>query len=307
MNEQEVLEKIPDIFRQGSDIVAGPGDDCAVLDIGLDKLFLIAADQVVSGVHYDSKTTSPEQAAAKLLKRNISDIAAMGGIPAHAVMTMALSPHTASGSTWITRFLEGLASEADKWGISVCGGDISSSGSGSTDIFSLTITGMAEKECLCLRSNAEEGDILFTTGCFGNSYASGHHITFTPRLDEARFLAGKYTSAMIDISDGLIADAAKFAEKSGVSFMVDTAAVPPRDGAALREALTDGEDYELLFAVPPAKAGELSDKWPFEETPLTRIGSVTAGKSGLITDTDGETLLPQANAVSAGYVHFPGT
>lgn len=120
MLEQDILECLPRIFAQGGDVVVGPGDDCAVLDFGLDKLFLLACDQMAQSVHY-TDGSPPAKIAVKLLRRNLSDIAAMGGKPAHALLSIAVSKRR--GGRWIRTFLDATAKEAGKWGVSVCGGD----------------------------------------------------------------------------------------------------------------------------------------------------------------------------------------
>jgi thiamine-monophosphate kinase len=301
MNEKEILDRIPKIFPQGEEVLIGPGDDCAVLDFGMDSYFLMAVDQLVSDIHYDRDSTFAAKIAKKLLNRNLSDIAAMGGKPAHALATMALSKKTASDDYWIKEFLESLSKESETWGISVCGGDISSSGSDS-DSFSLTITGWVTKESLCLRSSAKPGDLLLATGLFGNSLPSGHHIDFTPRIEQAEFLAGAFTKAMIDVSDGLLIDSARLAEMSGLGLILEPKTIPAREKASLKKRLTDGEDYELLLAVHPEKAKLLLHEWPFDDIPLTEIGLFTSENPGIVRDSNNKVLYDGPES-KAGYIH----
>ena len=304
MKEKQLLEQIPQIFTQGNDIMVGPGDDCAVLDLGTDRLYLLAVDQLGGGIHYAAATTSPAQIATKLLHRNISDIAAMGGLPAHALLTLSIVP--GKDDNWFGEFFKTMAELSENWHISLCGGDISAS-AGKYDTFSLTISGWVEKEALCLRSGAKDGDILFATGCFGDSFSSGHHLDFIPRLEEARFLAGKFTNTMIDDSDGLLLDASRIAESSKIGLVIDTEKIPARNNASIVKMLTEGEDYELLFAVAASKADVLQKDWPFTDTLLTAIGHFSEKiMPGTVQDKSGETVYEPGSTSfhQAGFDHL---
>ena len=298
MNEESFIRKLSASLVQGPDVAIGPGDDCAALDFGLEELILAAADQVVSGVHYLEAETTPEEAAGKLLNRNISDIAAMGGRPTHALVTIALNP---VDEKWLESFHKGLQERAASYGISIVGGDISSLNSPG-QACSLTILGRAKREKLCLRSNAKAGDILFGTGLFGNSFASGKHLLFKPRLEEAQFLAGRFTNAMIDVSDGLLKDARRMTEASNLALTLDLTRIPLAEGANLEAALTEGEDYELLFSVKDSLATELEHLWPFKELPITRLGCFKEGVRGDVSDGNGNKI--QTNI--CGFDHFHG-
>jgi len=267
MNENKLLNKVTPLLKQSSEIIVGPGDDCAVIDFDKDKYFLIAADQLIANIHYDKDNTSVAKIANKLLKRNLSDIAAMGGTPAFATLTIAAKN---ANEKWYQDFFEAIAESAEKYSVSICGGDISSAPT-EDEVCTLTITGWVKKDNLSLRSNANNKDILFVTGELGNSYHSEHHLDFEPRLKEGEFLSSKYTRTMIDISDGLIQDVERIANKSEVSIILDLEKLPLRKGAKIKNALSDGEDYELLFTVPANLADELEKEWKFK-TKLTRIG-----------------------------------
>ena len=416
MNENEFLKSIFPKLNQKSDIIVGPGDDCAVIDIGdKDRYYLIAADQIISNVHFDPEIASPEEVGAKLIKRNISDIAAMGGYPAHAVVTIAAENYDLN---WMHSFYNGLSQEANKWNISICGGDIAKlpiraeedcrpemeerlqtvdrrwkkdyrleteerlqttdgrlqtrgcraetkerlqtgdrrkttdgrlvtrgcraeteerlqtgdrrleGSDGRREVknhklqasdqileatkkfpiiaTTLTITGFVDKQKLCLRQNATPNDIIFTTGKFGDSYKSRHHLKFTPRIKEAEFLAGKYTNTMIDVSDGLLMDIHRISTASGVSIELNTEFIPGRKKELkLKNILTDGEDYELIFTVKLNKLKSLLKEWPFK-TNLSQIGKVLNFESGnqfcRILDSQGNNLIQQYN--TAGYDHI---
>ena len=293
MNEEQFVRRIAALFRQSKDVFTGIGDDAAALDLGLPdgELLLAAADQIVEKIHF-THGTPPEKAAAKLLKRNLSDIAAMGGIPTHALVTVALHPFR---EETLDAFNRGLSECADRANVSVIGGD---SGALPEPGFaaSLTILGRVRRECLCLRSNAAAGDLLYATGTFGNSFLSDWHLDFIPRLREAHYLAGRFTCAMTDVSDGLVKDAARMAAASGLAVTLDVPSVPLRAGATTEQALTEGEDYELIFAVPPAAAEEMETHWPFPGIPLTKIGMFHAGTPGKVHG------LP--SGIGKGYDHF---
>ena len=263
MNEESFVRKLTAMFPQSPEVKVGPGDDCAVLDLGTPDLLLAAVDQVISDVHY-TRETAPEAIAGKLLKRNISDIASMGGIPTHALLSLAVDP---MDEDWLLAFHRGIADLASQYGISVIGGDMARLFAPGQAL-SLTILGKVERGKLCLRSHAGEGDLLFATGGFGNSFRSGHHLDFTPRLKEARFLAGDFTCAMQDVSDGLLKDAARMAEASGLALRLEPDSVPRRAGASEESALTEGEDYELLFAVPEKLRSRLESDASFPAGPV---------------------------------------
>lgn len=270
MNESQLLKHILPTLKQSQDIIVGPGDDCAVIKFG-NELLLAAVDQLISDVHYLSSNTYPTCAGAKLLKRNLSDIAAMGGTPFCALVTIAASRND---EKWFIDFFAGIEAEAEKNNISICGGDFASlpEGANVKEITTLTILGKVTREKICLRSNAKPGDLLIATGSFGNSFKSNHHLDFIPRLAESAFIAGNYTTTMIDVSDGLLLDASRMSQASNCGLQLFTESIPLRDGANLNAALYDGEDYELLFAVSPHKFLELEKKWPFKNTKLSKIG-----------------------------------
>jgi thiamine-monophosphate kinase len=142
---------------------------------------------------------------------------------------------------------------------------------------SVMLTGHIDAKHLLTRSGGNPGDQLFVTGRLGGSLA-GHHLNFIPRLQEGRWLAKNIRpSAMMDISDGLGTDLPRLAHSSGCGFEINLNALPCRRGTDIQAALSDGEDYELLLAVPPSKASLLQKKWPavFPRTHLTKIGALT--------------------------------
>jgi len=293
MNELATLQRILPIFQQRPEITTGPGDDCAVINFG-NTCLLAAVDQMAAGIHY-YPDTKPERIAAKLLTRNLSDIAAMGGTPAYALLSLASKR---ADDDWFNAFYYGLEQEARRWNVSICGGDLCAlPADGLEDVMSLTILGWCQPGNACLRSNAKAGDLLYATGCFGDSLKSGHHLDFAPRLAEGAFLAQGFTSAMIDVSDGLLLDASRIAEASKLALIIDMPTIPLRNDTDTASAMCDGEDYELLFAISPDAAQQLERLWNFE-TKLTCIGHFESGYG--VTSTDGHNLLKE---FKTGYEH----
>ncbi len=301
MDELKILAALLPQLPAGSDVPVGPGDDCAAIDLGHGGDWLLAAvDQLIGDVHYYRDRTSAERAGAKLLKRNISDIAAMGGVPRWALLTQALGGRD---DAWAIDFARGAALAAQRYGATLVGGDLAKLARGvSGEVATLTILGTVPASELIRRSGAQPGDELWVTGAVGNSLASERHLDFEPRVGEGRFLAaGHYASAMLDVSDGVLLDAARLAAASAVALELDPARLPLAPGATRTGALSDGEDYELLFTVPSEKVPALLANWPSQLAPLTRIGRVlTHGTAGKVLAPDGADLQEKQRG---GYVH----
>lgn len=291
--ENQILEAQLPKLHQYPPVVVGPGDDCAVLDL-LDsgKQQLIAVDQVILDVHFRLET-DPRRVAAKLVRRNLSDIAAMGGMPQIAVKTIAIklgSPQ--AEQQWLDAFFDGLATESDRWRLPLCGGDLSVLPQYGI-ITTLTITGSVPQGKAILRSGGQAGDWIGVTGCFGNSYLSGHHLDFLPRLEAGRFLAETRVSAMMDVSDGLLMDLGRLCRSSQCGAVLNTDSIPLRSGADLPAALNDGEDYELLFTLSDTARQKLEKSAPelFPDLPFTFIGRLN--DSHFLCDQMGHLLCPK--------------
>jgi thiamine-monophosphate kinase len=221
------------------------GDDCAVLPGG----GLLTCDPVIEGIHYPPDTP-PYRVGWKAMARNLSDIAAMAGKPQYAVVSLGLRPGTPV--RYVTELYRGMRAVAGK--CEIVGGDTAHVRN--EQFIVVTILGHADKPVL--RSGAKPGDIVFVTGPLGGSFQSGKHLTFTPRLREAHWLAQNYhIHAMMDISDGLASDLQRLAESSRVGFDICSEKIPGK----LPGALTDGEDFELLFTVSPRDAGKIRKKF----------------------------------------------
>ena len=286
----KLFSKLPPFTEE---IAVPPGDDCAAITAGNGLLTLYTTDQVVADIHYlksRQPPVSPQTIAHKLLARNLSDIAAMGGNPTYCLASIVQQ----DGEPWLDSFFDGLLQTAEKYNVFLIGGDIVSAANYESS--SLTLIGTVAEKNVCTRKGAEAGDILFATGEFGQSLQTDHHLNFQPRCEEGQWLAQhSYPNAMIDVSDGLLLDAYRMCCASDVSLQLDTTAIPFRNArTTLKQALTDGEDYELLFSVPPHKAKTLEKSWPFDTVPLTKIGTFSKkSKEGArITDPEKHELAP---------------
>lgn len=286
MKEFELIARLTHDLPLPAGVVTGVGDDCAVLDLGVaGHYFLLKTDAVVEGVHFTAETP-PEKVGHKALARCLSDIAAMAGQPLHALITLGLpARHEVSR---IESMYQGLRACADKYGVAIVGGETTTSTSGIW--ISVSLLGRVETNRVVYRRGAQVGDALFVTGELGGSLA-GKHLDFEPRLAEARWLAEHFPlRAMIDLSDGLAGDLRHLLQAAHLGAELLAEAIPISRAARMRyreqqspkppleAALSDGEDFELLFAVPPSKAVALVDAWKtaFPHLKLTCIGKTTA-------------------------------
>lgn len=274
--EDELVARLTRLLPQTVRTLTGPGDDCAVItNPGPARHTLLKADAMVEGIHF-TRAMSAAAVGRKALARAVSDIAAMSGEPREALITLVLPPDAAL--TWVEELYAGLSRAAAAWGIGVVGGETSSAPAGAPVMISVALTGDVLPEHLLLRSGAKPGQVIGVTGSLGNSFASGWHLDFEPRLREAQWLAAHGpVSAMMDLSDGLAKDLPRLAAASGVGWWVDPDRLPLRNGASRKQALEDGEDYELLFTLPATAWPELEKSWAgqFPLVPLTCLGVLT--------------------------------
>jgi thiamine-monophosphate kinase len=280
--EAGLLRLLTGRWPQKSRVMAvGIGDDCAVLRFGKRQL-LFKTDIVVEDVHFDMRTPA-RLIGRKALARALSDIAAMGGVPLAAVITLGISAKESPRRlTAIYRGMEALAREHR---VELVGGETTRA----AQLFlNIALLGECRDGPPLLRSSARAGDLVFVTGQLGGTRAR-HHLAFEPRLAEGRWLARhRVATAMMDLSDGLGADLPRLGLASRLGYSIDEAALPRRRGASVKAALNDGEDYELLFTVSPNRAAWLKKKWPFA-TPLHCIGLMRKGP---------------ASAFAHGFDHF---
>ena len=290
LGEDRLLRRVVPSLPQNRAVVAGAGDDCAVVRFGRDKkLLLLKTDCVVEGVHFTADA-KPRAVGWKAMARPLSDFAAMSGVPQFALVTLIASPETSS--RWITELYRGLAKAAEAFNVAIVGGETSRT-DGPLSI-SVSMTGEVEADRWASRSGGKADDELFVTGRLGGSIR-GKHLRFTPRVEEARWLTRHITiHAMMDLSDGIGADLPRLARASRLGYELEITAVPRSQGCSLEQAISDGEDYELLFAVPPNDVPALTAKWAkkFPKLRLTRIGRLISGP------TSAKRKLP------SGYVHF---
>lgn len=292
-------------------------DDAALVGLPAGRQLVIAKDAIVAGVHFLADDP-PELIAGKLLRVNLSDLAAMGADPLGYLTVLARSPGV--DDAWLARFAAGLAADQRRFGCHLLGGDTVSTPGPLT--LTLTILGTVPEGQALLRRGAQAGDDLWVSGTLGDA-ALGLRIlrglavaeeeavalvdryrTPQPRLDLGRSLRGIATAA-IDVSDGLLADLGHILETSGVGAVVEAALVPlspvGRGVPGAREAaLAGGDDYELLFTAPPARRETIAGLQTGLDLPLTRIGAIRAEGGLEVRDADGRPL----RLDHAGWQHF---
>ena len=275
LGEDAVVAALTRGLQLGSDVRLGAGDDCAVIGGVRDRVWqLLKTDCVVEDVHFE-KMEKPARIGWKALCRAVSDIAAMGGMPKHALITIAVSRDVKMA--WLRGIYAGLRAAARRFGVSIVGGETSRSPGPA--FISIALTGEVERARCVTRGGGKAGDLLYVTGKLGGSLA-GKHLDFIPRLAEARWLAENFRiRAMMDISDGLAADLPRLARASGCGLAISEEKIPRARGCTVAQALGDGEDFELLFAVRPADAARLEAEWrvKFPRLPLTQVGVLTRG------------------------------
>lgn len=293
VGEDALIARLVKHLPLGPEVLAGPGDDCAVVKSPAPgkNWLLLKTDAVVENLHF-LPAAAPAAVGWKAACRAVSDIAAMGGWPAHALVTVIAPP--AASAAWLEGVYRGLAKAARRFGFSIVGGETCGAPAGAPVILNVAMTGEVEPARCVRRDGARPGDALCVTGRLGGSLASGRHLRFTPRLAEARWLVSHFKpSAMMDLSDGLAKDLPRLAAMSGVGWALETARIPRHRGCLLEHALGDGEDFELLFALPSRQLSGLLAAWPqaFPRLPLSVIGRVE--KAGL-----------QTPLLRGGFAHF---
>ncbi len=283
-------------------VVVGIGDDCAVLRGGHPDMYLLyTCDPAVEGVHY-RRRDPPRQVGWKAMARNLSDIAAMGGVARWAIVSIGL--RRGADVRWVKQLYAGLHAAARKFGCQIVGGDTTHVNH--EPFVVVALIGEVEKTRITLRRGAKIGDSIFVTGALGGSLR-GKHLAFTPRIEEARWLVGNFPlHAMIDLSDGLSSDLQRLVERSGrgIGFEIHAAEIPIARAArgSLAAALNDGEDFELLFTIDPRHVTALRKKWARRfRVELTEIGRVvrSAHKIALIGRNGSRRRL-----TPGGYDHF---
>jgi thiamine-monophosphate kinase len=295
-------------------LVKGIGDDCAVLRLPRGHELLVTTDFSLEGIHFRRDWHPPESVGHRCLTRGLSDIAAMGGEPLAAFLSLALPRDLPQ--TWVRQFARGLVRLAQQHGVILAGGDTAESLA--AILADIVVVGSVPQGQAILRSGARPGDRIFVSGELGGSVAAlrqmkrnqkaalpgyGRHFFPQPRVRLGRALREKkLVSAMIDTSDGLSSDLRHICEESGVGAEIDVERIPrarvakPRREVDLEFGLHGGEDYELLFTVPEGKRIPAR----IAATKLTQIGRITRTRGMVVRDASGAArpLPPQ------GWEHF---
>jgi len=317
-----------------SDVLVGIGDDVAVLRTSGEEVLLATCDAQVENVHFIRDRIAPYQLGRKTIAINVSDIAAMGGTPAWALVSLALPPDI--DVSFVDGLYAGMQEQIGLAGAAIVGGNLSRTQS--ELVIDLCLLGRADPSRILLRSGARAGDLILVTGVLGDSRAgleivlrpelpvsedarkrlSERHLTPQPRLAEGQALArcGK-VHAMVDVSDGLAADMGHICDASGVGAEIHESELPIsaacRDAALLAGvdashwALQGGEDYELLFTAAPGDAGEIRKM--LEEETGTRcsvVGKIVGEATGVqIVGSGGEKIA--GGSGPGGWDHFAGS
>lgn len=271
-------------------VINGPGDDCAVVATrDHQNLLVLKTDCVVAGVHF-LPTAKAADVGWKAMMRPLSDFAATSGVPQFALITLIVPEQTKV--EWVKELYRGLCRAAKRFKVSIVGGEMSST-PGPVAI-SVSVVGFVERNRCVSRRGGKAGDDLFVTGRLGGA-AKQKHLQFVPRIVESRWLTKNFrVHAMMDLSDGLGADLPRLATASRVGFAIEIENLPLTPDATIDNAISEGEDYELLFAISPRERDRLLRSWrkKFPRLLLTRIGSFSQ------LSTRNSQLLPR------GYVHF---
>ncbi len=329
LGEFPLIDRVAEIVSADRpDVVVGIGDDVAVLDGGGDDWLLAKVDIQVEGVHFVPGSISPRDLGRKALAINLSDIAAAGGRPLHALVSLALPADTEVA--WVEELYRGLRQEGDRYGVGIVGGNMARSPQAIVvDVF---VLGRVARQHLLLRSGARAGDRVLVTGALGDSAAGlallqqpsiqvnaagreqllARHFTPTPRLPESAIIAQRrQATAMIDLSDGLSSDVGHICQRSGVGVRVWAARLPispavrqvalATDQPAWQLALEGGEDYELCFTAPPGAAEELARAVEGATgTPVTIVGEILPEQRRWLVREDGT----EVSLRGRGWEHF---
>jgi len=305
--ERQLIERIQRSLkppRGHSALVKGIGDDCAVLRLPAGHEALVTTDFSLEGVHFRREWHAAEVVGHRCLTRGLSDIAAMGGQPIAAFLSLALP--VGLDQKWVDGFLRGFTALAKNFGVELAGGDTAQSPGGV--LADIMLLGSVPRGKAVLRSGAKVGDDIYVTGRLGvglaalNRLLAGEeparvlrdktarkHFRPAPRIEVGQYLRErKLACSMIDISDGLSTDLKHICDESGVSAWVAEEAIPVASGATLEDALHGGDEYELVFTARPAKHKSIPKS--IAGVPITWIGTVTSDDSGERKRTGGHKI-----------------
>lgn len=273
-----MIDLISKQIRLTKSVIKGIGDDTAVLPLSKDKYQLLTTDMLAENVHFTRRMKASD-VGHKALACNISDIAAMGGRPTFAVVSIGL-PNGLSAA-YVKELYQGMQQLATRYKVSIVGGDTIKS---DQIVINVALLGEVSKKDLVTRDGAKSGDWIFVTGALGGSLKSHHHLHFEPCVAQSQFLVKKFKpSAMMDISDGLAGDLNHLLKASKVGADLWYQDIPLNQGCSLAQALSDGEDFELLFTLSDARSAKLLDwqtknkQWYFYP-----VGRITADPTQLV-------------------------
>ena len=290
LGEDKLLDQLLPCLLPGKTIAMRLRDDCAVVGTqDCRGLLVLKTDCVVEGVHF-LRGTKALDVGWKAIMRPLSDFAATSAVPKFALITLMAPKQTEVA--WLQELYRGMRRAAKRFKVSIVGGETSST-PGPIAI-STSVVGFVEGERCASRRGGKAGDDVFVTGRLGGALKQ-KHLRFIPRIAESRWLTNNFSiHAMMDLSDGLGADLPRLARASKVGFKIQMKDLPLTRGAKVNDAISEGEDYELLFAISPHERDRLVRSWAkkFTRLPLTRIGSLSQ------PSTKNFQLLPR------GYVHF---
>ncbi len=314
--EKLLISRIRDRTARRRGIAAGIGDDCAILQIPAGHQTLVTTDFSLEGIHFRREWHSPEVVGHRCLTRGLSDIAAMGGIPVAAFLSLALPPNLPQ--RWVDQFLKGLLQLADRFHVSLAGGDTAQSPSGI--LADIVVVGSVAKGKAIRRSDARPGDRIYVTGALGGAAATlkllfsgrkprpahfASHFDPIPRIEVGRILRERgLATAMIDLSDGLSSDLGHICDESAVGAEISADAIPlaqidkPARKVDFQSALHGGDDYELLFTAPKAKRVPSR----IAGVDITQIGQIARARQVILVAPDGSRLKLRPQ----GWEHFKG-
>ena len=314
LREKALIARIRRQSRVWPGVAFGIGDDCAGLRISSGHEVLLTTDFSLEDVHFRRRWHTPEFVGHRCLTRGLSDIAAMGGKPLAAFLSLALPKDLPQ--KWVDRFFHGFVELADRYKVTLAGGDVAQSPSGI--LADIVVAGEVPRGHAVLRSTANPGDLLYVTGKLGGAAEALHrlmrgqklnsqnyprHFFPEPRLKIGRLLREKnLATAMIDLSDGLSTDLAHICEESEVGARIVASAIPRASVGKTAEivafdlALHGGEDYELLFSArPTAKVPR-----KIAGVSITQIGQITRNR-GMALITGKNKMIPLK---ARGWEHF---
>ncbi len=326
MREAELIELLTQGLLLNADgVLRGVGDDCAVLEAGADRVWLVTVDQQIEGVHFLADRATAEDVGHKSLAVSLSDVAAMGGVPRHAFLTISLPLREEDG--FARGFREGFGALARRFGVNLLGGDVARARSGVA--VTVTVLGEAARDRVLYRDGARPGDRVYVTGTLGGAAAGLERLRSRgrpaspgpleqaqlrpePRVEEGSFLGDcGLATACIDVSDGLALDLTRLCGASGAGVRIEENRVPlssellahcGQDASrALAHALVGGEDYELCFTVPAASSEQLEREFRSRfSTSLTHVGEILPREEGFLRLRPDGTTVPLAG----GFDHF---